>query len=214
MSKKLEPIGQAKVLPIPQQKQVNQTKSIAELPIEQFSPPEYYCRAGNGLDDYLAKSIERYGQLIPILVNQNIDRLNVIIDGVARWETISALGYKTIRVNYTDVPKELEKDVHITSNIQCKEFYEDFIREVNGPFTDMLMEYFAEKDKEIKPIKNTSAEPVSASLTGGDEIKPLHIHLPLKDANWIKCMRKVLKKENQSQVFQFLIKYFIENEKN
>lgn len=212
MSKKIEPNGQANLLS--NSKQYNQNQVIAQLPIEQFSPPEYYCRVSRGLEKYLVESIETYGQLIPILVNENIDRQNVIIDGVARWEAMLALGYKKIKVVFTDVPKEQEKDIHIVSNVQCKEFYEDFIRAANGPLTEILLEYYAKKDREGKPVKDTLAEPLSANLLGDDEIRPLNIHLTLKDANWIKCMRKVLKKQNQSEVFQFLIKYFIENEKN
>lgn len=214
MSKKLACSGPDDLLPIPNLKLRNQAQIIVELPIEQFSPPEYYARASTGLDNYLAKSIEMYGQLVPILVNLNIDRLNVIIDGVARWEAIWALGYKTIKVIFIDVPEQKEKEVHITSNVQCKEFYEGFIREVNGPLTDLLLEYYAGKDDEGTPAELTTAEAVSTSVIASDEIRPLQIHLSLEDVNWIKEMTKVLKKQNRSQVFQFLIKYFIENEKH
>lgn len=213
MSKNLEPIGQAKELPIPKLKMCNQPQIILELPIEQFSPPEYYTRAGVGLDDYLAKSIEQYGQLVPILVNQHTDRQNVIIDGVARWEAMSTLGYKTIEVIFKDVIREQELQEHIISNIQCREFYKEFIEHLNGPVGDALLEYFASKDKTDVPAKQATAKPVMDSQNSDSEIRPLNIHLTAKDANWIKCMRKVLRKENQSQVFQFLIKYFIENEK-
>jgi len=186
---------------------------IVEVPINALCPPEYYNRVEiESKKLFFEKSIIEYGLIVPLLVNTSNDRANIIIDGVARWEVCKSLGYEKIPVLLTCVPKEDELQQHIISNEQARKFYREFIEgNLTPDLLDALIQYYA-KDEEapseapLKEIKSTSDM--------GNETTKFNIAILIWEAKWFDKMKPKLGCKNRSQVIQFLIKNYKENENN
>ena len=157
------------------------------LPITDLHAPDYYCRIDTGKMNFIEKSLEKYGQLLPILVNTFKDRENVIIDGVVRWEICRALGYKTIKAFITNVPKEDEVQQHIISNEQARRFYREFIEEfITEDLADALLRYYSldeetQKEDPLKDIQSTSDL--------GEELTKFNIAVYRREADWFDAMK-------------------------
>jgi hypothetical protein len=184
---------------------------IVELPIDTLRLPEYYNRCEiEGKKPFLEKSIEKYGLIEPLLVNTSNEREHVIIDGVARWEICKALGYETIQVLLTYVPKEEEIQHHIIANEQARKFYREFIEEnITDDLADALLRcYSREEDSPGEdPLKD-----IQSTSDLKDELTKFSIAIFRSEADWFDSSKKTLGCKNRSQVIQFLIKNYKENE--
>ena len=72
----------------------------------------------------LSKSIEKYGQLEPIVVTST----NVVISGHRRLKVLHSLGYKTIDVRVRDFDNEVEALINF--NVQREKRGEDILNEI------------------------------------------------------------------------------------
>ena len=72
----------------------------------------------------LSKSIEKYGQLEPIVVTS----MNVVISGHRRLKVLNSLGYKTIDVRVRDFDNEVEALINF--NVQREKRGEDILNEI------------------------------------------------------------------------------------
>ncbi|MFH1244205.1 MAG: DNA modification methylase [bacterium] len=93
-------------------------KFIPDLPIDQLKPSEYNPRIWDQktIRD-LTKSIKEHGFVVPILVNEDKSRYGVVIGGHFRLKVAKDLGYKTVPVNFVDIPDiDQEKKLNLTLN--------------------------------------------------------------------------------------------------
>lgn len=70
----------------------------------------------------LKKSIETFGLVDPIILNENINRKNVLIGGHQRLKIWKELKYKDIPCIYVNLPIDQEKELNIRLNKNQGEF--------------------------------------------------------------------------------------------
>lgn len=93
-------------------------KYIPEFPIDQLKPSEYNPRVWEEktIRD-LTRSIKEHGLVAPILANGNRSRYGVVIGGHFRLKIAKDLRFKTVPVNFVDVPDiEQEKKLNLALN--------------------------------------------------------------------------------------------------
>lgn len=61
-------------------------------------------------------SLDRFGVVEPVVVNQHPDRMNVIVGGHMRCRVLEKLGHKTVPVVYVNLPIEQEKELNVRLN--------------------------------------------------------------------------------------------------
>jgi len=94
---------------------------IEFINIDELKEAEYNPRVHlKSVRKQLKKSIEKFGFVEPIVVNNSKDRKNVIIGGHFRVDVAKELGYKQIpcvRVEIDDLEKEKELNLRLNKNI-------------------------------------------------------------------------------------------------
>ncbi len=85
--------------------------SVVQVKISELKPCEYNPRSwSNDAIAQLRESIERFGLVDPILVNNAPNRKGVVIGGHFRLKIAKDLGYKEIPVVYLNIPDVRGKD--------------------------------------------------------------------------------------------------------
>ena len=94
---------------------------IVWIKISDLKPSEYNPRAMTEKEkNDLKDSIQRFGMVEPIIVNEAPKRKNVIIGGHQRYYICQELGWKEMPVVYTNVPdiyKEKELNLRLNKNL-------------------------------------------------------------------------------------------------
>lgn len=96
----------------------------------------------------LTESIQKFGNIDPIIVNAHPDRKNILIGGHFRLEVCKELGYKTMPVVYVHLTKEKEEELNIRLNANQGEF--DF--ELLAEFDESLLQDIGFTSEEIDEI--------------------------------------------------------------
>lgn len=91
-----------------------------EVPVSELNPSEYNPRKwdGKAVQD-LSASIQSFGFVEPIIVNNAESRKNVVIGGHFRLHVAKQLGYQTVPVIYVtidDLDKEKELNLRLNKN--------------------------------------------------------------------------------------------------
>jgi len=94
---------------------------IIEVKISELKPAEYNPRSLTEKEkNDIKTSIERFGMVEPIVVNEAPERKNVIIGGHQRYYICRELGRETIPVvfvNIPDIAKEQELNLRLNKNL-------------------------------------------------------------------------------------------------
>lgn len=89
---------------------------VIELKSAEYNPRKWSEEAIKGLKE----SIQKFGLVDPIIVNNAPNRLNVVIGGHFRLKVAKDLGYKEIPVVYVNIPeidKEKELNLRLNKNV-------------------------------------------------------------------------------------------------
>lgn len=113
---------------------------IVEVPIEDLKFAEYNPRTitEKQVED-LKKSIQTFGVVEPVVVNQNPERVNVIVGGHQRVQILKILEHKTVPVVYVNLDLEREKELNIRLNKNTGSF--DWDKLANNFDVDDLLAY-------------------------------------------------------------------------
>jgi len=102
---------------------------IVYVDINQLKPAEYNPRKANKkqIED-IKKSIEKFGLVDPLIVNNAENRKNIVIGGHLRLKVAKDMGYKEVPVVYVNIPDiEKEKELNLRLNKNTGEFDFDLL---------------------------------------------------------------------------------------
>jgi len=104
--------------------QITDKLDIVYVDINLLKPAEYNPRKHDKVAaDHLKESIERFGAVDPLIVNQAPGRENIVIGGHFRLEVLKELGHKEVPVVYINISDiEREKELNIRLNKNTGEF--------------------------------------------------------------------------------------------
>lgn len=135
--------------------------NIVNVPIADLKFADYNPRVitEKQVED-LKRSIEKFGVVEPVVVNQHPDRLNVIVGGHQRVRILGLLDHKEVPVFYVNLPLEEERELNIRLNKNGGEF--DWDKLANEFSVDELVDYgftkaelgMAEDDKALIDTDN------------------------------------------------------------
>lgn len=90
---------------------------IKIVPINDLKPADYNPREMTGEQyEQLKKSLEKFGLVEPIVVNNHPERMNVVIGGHQRLRIAKDLGHTEIPVHYVSLDQEKEKELNVRLN--------------------------------------------------------------------------------------------------
>ncbi|PIV90783.1 hypothetical protein COW46_01405 [Candidatus Gracilibacteria bacterium CG17_big_fil_post_rev_8_21_14_2_50_48_13] len=119
--------------------------SVHSIPIQDLRPYEENPRKWDSTSEtHLRQSIERFGLVDPIIVNNHHDRKNIIVGGHFRWHIAKQLGFKEVPVVYVHLDPEKEKELNLRLNRNTGEWDLDLLKSFD---TNLLLEFgFSETD--------------------------------------------------------------------
>jgi ParB-like chromosome segregation protein Spo0J len=112
--------------------------NITYVNIEDLKKADYNPRTWTKEQkNQLKESIKRFGVVDPVLVNSAENRMNIILGGHFRVETLKELGYKQVPVVYLSIPDiQKEKELNIRLNKNQGEFDLDLLSEFDISFLE------------------------------------------------------------------------------
>lgn len=91
--------------------------SIVYVQADILNPAEYNPRKHTAKQiEHLKESIKKYGLVDPIIVNNHLDRMNIVIGGHFRLKMAKELGMVEVPVIYLTLTLELEKELNLRLN--------------------------------------------------------------------------------------------------
>lgn len=134
--------------------------NVVEVEVEKLKFANYNPRQASK-EDYnnLKKSIERFGIVDPLIVNNAENRKNVVVGGHFRLKVLRDLKVRQVPVVYVNIPdieKEKELNLRLNKNLGSWDidllgnFNDELLKEV-GFATGELEDIFDLKEKEEKP---------------------------------------------------------------
>lgn len=96
---------------------------ITHVSVETLNPAVYNPRKwGEEEKKKLTESIKRFGMVDPLIVNNNLERENIVIGGHFRLEIAKELGFTEVPVVFLSLSEEKEKELNIRLNKNLGEF--------------------------------------------------------------------------------------------
>jgi len=143
--------------------------NVKDIPIKELIPAEYNPRyISDDAFDQLAKSLQDFDAVEPIVINTHKGRENTIIGGHQRIKAAEALGWDTFPCVEVDLPLERERELNVKLNKTTGEF--DFDKLANFFDADELTEWgfsdeelFGDEDEEEQELTDLSDQ-LEASL--------------------------------------------------
>lgn len=129
--------------------------------IKDLKPAEYNPRQSTQKQETkLRESLEKFGVVEPIIVNENEDRKNIIVGGHFRVRELKKLGYKEVDCVLVNLSVEDEKELNIRLNANTGEW--DFnilannfeIEEINEWGLEVPDMEIVKEDKEDKDLSD------------------------------------------------------------
>ena len=129
---------------------------IVYVDINLLKPAEYNPRKHDKVAaDHLKESIERFGAVDPLIVNQAPGRENIVIGGHFRLEVLKELGHKEVPVVYINISDlEREKELNIRLNKNTGEFDWNLLANFDEAFLSQVG-FSSEELDEIFAIEDT-----------------------------------------------------------
>lgn len=95
----------------------NTEKKVVFVKLEDLKPADYNPRYITEWDfDHIKHSLEKFGFVVPLIVNSSSERMNIIIGGHQRWLVARKMGIKELPVVYLDLSLEKEKSLNVRLN--------------------------------------------------------------------------------------------------
>lgn len=140
---------------------------ISELIEADYNPRSLTKKQFNSIKE----SIEKFGFVEPIVVNENKNRKNIIVGGHQRLQVAQSLGYDTIPVYYVNLELDDERELNIRLNANVGDWDWDKIANewsysdlenwgLKIPITDFSSELFDVDESQIdENIKDSQVVP-------------------------------------------------------
>ena len=91
--------------------------NIIQIPIGELKFADYNPRQITDKQvEQLKESIEKFGVVEPIVVNENPDRKNIIVGGHQRVRILQLLGFKEVPVLYVNLDEARERELNVRLN--------------------------------------------------------------------------------------------------
>jgi DNA modification methylase len=198
--------------------------SPATLRAAEYNPRKWDKEA----QQHLKESIERFGVVDPILVNDAPGRKGIVIGGHFRLSVIKELGLKTVPVVYITIPEiEREKELNLRLNQNVGAWDEKLLAEFDEAFLSTIG--FSSEDLDnIFPIDETLEEfdlekelakldITSINVKKGDVYDLNGSRLMCGDSTVAANMRKLMGKERADMCFTdppYILDYLHGKKKN
>lgn len=132
---------------------------VYEVLVETLNPSVYNPRKwSESAISQLKESIEKFGMVDPIIVNNAENRKNVVIGGHFRLHIAKLLEYKTVPVVYLNIPDiEKEKELNLRLNKNTGDWDYRLLAEFDESFLD-LVGFSSEELDEVFQIDETPEE--------------------------------------------------------
>lgn len=129
---------------------------ITQVSIKELNPAAYNPRKHDKESaDQLKESITKFGLVDPIIVNEAVERKNIVIGGHFRLEVAKEMGFETIPVVYVNIPDiEKEKELNIRLNKNTGEWDWSLLADFDSAFLDSVG-FSSEELDEIFAIDDT-----------------------------------------------------------
>lgn len=195
--------------------------TIVELPVEAVVPYAKNPRQNAAAVEGVAKSIEKFGFLVPLVV----DTQNVIITGHTRWQAARKLGLETIPVIRADhLTEEEAKAFRLADNRLAENatWEQTLLAEELQALRDMGFDLddtgfsVAELDCLLEPIKADCLDDLSAEAVCGD-VAQYHLQTKTSTKLILGLYRLTVKNDTYTAwetdlILQFKTKNAIEDE--
>ncbi len=138
----------------------------------------------------LKQSLERFGQVDPLICNNHPDRMNFLIGGHFRLEMMKEMGFKEVDVVYVNIPEiEREKELNLRLNKNLGEFDLSLLQD----FNEVLLTDVGFSNEEMDEIFEIDTTPEQFDLK--KELEKLNItEIKVKkgniyeiDGSFVKC---------------------------
>jgi DNA modification methylase len=138
------------------EKQLRRDISVKYIKVSELNPAVYNPRKHDKKSaDQLKESITKFGLVDPIIVNEAIDRKNIVIGGHFRLEVAKELGFETIPVVYVNIPDiEKEKELNLRLNKNTGEWDWELLANYDSAFLDCVG-FSSEEIDQIFDIEDT-----------------------------------------------------------
>lgn len=132
---------------------------VFEVKVETLNPSVYNPRKwSESAISQLKESIEKFGMVDPIIVNNAENRKNIVIGGHFRLHIAKLLSYKTVPVVYLNIPDiEKEKELNLRLNKNTGDWDYRLLAEFDESFLD-LVGFSSEELDEVFQIDETPEE--------------------------------------------------------
>ena len=119
---------------------LNKELKVVSVPIKDLKRPEYYVRKqSKETEEDLIESMNRFGIVDPILVNDAPERLNIVIGGDFKLRMAQKIGYTEVPVIYITIDEvEKEKELNLRLNQNVGEFDWKLLAQFDEKFLDMI----------------------------------------------------------------------------
>jgi ParB-like chromosome segregation protein Spo0J len=126
--------------------------AIEELQLATYNPRQLTREQYN----HLKESIERFGLVDPIIVNDNEARKNIVIGGHQRLQIAKDLGFTTVPVVYLNLDEPMERELNVRLNKNTGEWNMDILA---NEFPEALLTEIGFSDIELHGIPEEEPEP-------------------------------------------------------
>jgi DNA modification methylase len=138
--------------------------------IKDLKPAEYNPRQSTEKqENKLKQSLEKFGVVEPIIVNENEDRKNIIVGGHFRVRELKKLGYKEVDCVLVNLSIQDEKELNIRLNANTGEWDWDLLA---NEFEDFEL---TEWGLEIPAIETEELEAKEDDFDGEPPVEPITV---------------------------------------
>lgn len=168
------------------------------LDIDKLIPSDYNPRTITKKNyEKLKKSIQTYGMLSPIIVNNNRARKKYIVGGHQRYRVAKELGYKTVNCKYIYATPEEEKKLNLSLNKVTGDWDKDIL--ANQFEIEQLLDIgFTKFELGIIDFSEPSSKAFTTKLSYDSYEKTIEVIERIKALN----------DYNDAEAFMHMIQYF------
>ena len=160
---------------------------IINRKISELKPAEYNPRKINdGQLKQLKKSLENFQCVEPAIINNNTDRLNVIIGGHQRIKAAKQLGWKEFPCIEINLSLEKEKELNIRLNKNTGEFDLELLKS-EFEFDDLIEWGFEEEELDFMEV-----EEIGEVECEDDVPEPPEEPITKRGDVWILCQHRLV----------------------
>ena len=151
---------------------INSKLQVRQLKISSLKPSEHNPRKWSGKQlQKLRESIEKYGVVDPLIVNNHETRKNIVVGGNMRLTVLKEMGFDEVSAIYVSLDEKQERDLNIRLNKTGGDFDFDLLKE----FDEGLLADIGFDSEELDQIFDIEEMGEKNSFDLNKELKKLDI---------------------------------------